>query len=89
LIAHWSFNGFIKLTTIATYDLQLSDVEIMTVPGWVVATEGGVTVAIEANRDYIAGEVQAISLELADALNSEAIDIEMDEFVLRVSLALA
>ncbi len=126
---------------LSTFDLQLSDVEILTedVPGWVVATEGGITVAldvtitdelrregiardvvnriqnlrkdrnfditdkirlvvarnndeltgaVEANRDYIAGEVQAVSLELADVLNGEAVDIEMDEFVLRVSVTL-
>jgi isoleucyl-tRNA synthetase len=132
-------NGNLPLTDPSdrTYHLTLTDVEIMTedVPGWVVASEGGVTVAldvtitdelrregiardvvnriqnlrkdrnfditdkirlvlernneelaaaIEINRDYIAGEVQAVLLELADTLNGEAVDIEMDEFVLRV-----
>ena len=128
--------------TLNGYDLQLADVDILTedVPGWVVATEGGITVAldmtitnelrregiardvvnriqnlrkdrnfditdkirlvlarnseelagaIEANRDYIVGEVQAVSLELSDQLKGETIDIEMDEFVLRVIVTLA
>ncbi len=35
--------------TLATYDLQLSDVEILTedIPGWLVATEGGIIVALD------------------------------------------
>ena len=40
--------GHVQLTT---YDLQLSDVEIQTedIPGWLVASEGGLTVALDVN----------------------------------------
>jgi isoleucyl-tRNA synthetase len=36
---------------LATYDLRLSDVEILTedIPGWLVASEGGLTVALDVN----------------------------------------
>lgn len=120
-----------------------SDTEILTedVPGWVVASEGGLTVAldvtitdelrqegiardfvnriqnlrkdsdfdvidkitivlernndslaeaIEANKAYICQEVQALSLDLVDALNGQTtVEIEMDEFLLRVAVAKA
>ncbi|UHG93710.1 isoleucine--tRNA ligase [Spirosoma oryzicola] len=42
--------------------------------------------AIEANREYIQQEVQAISLELVSDLNGSATEIEMDEFQLRVKV---
>ena len=125
-----------------TYDLQLTDVEIVTedIPGWLVASENGLTVAldvmvtdelrregiardfvnriqnlrkeqgfdvtdkirielernndelvnaVEANSDYIRQEVQAVSLDVLNALNGDgrpgrATEIEMDEFLLRV-----
>lgn len=40
--------GVVRL---APYDLQLSDVEILTedIPGWLVASEGGLTVALDVN----------------------------------------
>ncbi|WP_420150291.1 isoleucine--tRNA ligase [Spirosoma sp.] len=40
--------GIVRL---APYDLQLSDVEILTedIPGWLVASEGGLTVALDVN----------------------------------------
>ena len=126
------------------YDLQLSDVDIVTedIPGWLVASEGALTVAldvtvtdelrregiardfvnriqnlrkdqgfavtdkisielernndelvaaVESNNDYIKGEVQAISLDLVASLNGSgrpgtAVEIEMDEFRLRVKV---
>lgn len=36
---------------LGTFDLQLSDIEILTedIPGWLVATEGGITVALDVN----------------------------------------
>ena len=42
--------------------------------------------AVEVNRAYIQQEVQAVSLELVTGLNGEAVAIEMDEFVLNISL---
>ncbi|WP_460947140.1 isoleucine--tRNA ligase [Spirosoma daeguense] len=47
--------------------------------------------AIEANRDYISQEVQAVSLELVPTLNGSAespshAEIEMDEFQLRIKV---
>lgn len=45
--------------------------------------------AIEANRDYISQEVQAVSLELVAAVNGQqngASEIEMDEFLLRMAV---
>ena len=132
---------------LATYDLQLSDVEILTedIPGWLVANEDGLTVAldvnvtdelrregiardfvnriqnlrkdqgfdvtdkisielernndelaqaIETNSDYIRQEVQAVSLNLVGNLTGNgqpgnATEIEMDEFQLRVKVAVA
>ena len=39
------------LLRLAPYDLQLADVEILTedIPGWLVASEGGLTVALDVN----------------------------------------
>ena len=48
--------GIVRL---APYDLQLSDVEILTedIPGWLVASEGGLTVALDVNvTDELRGE---------------------------------
>lgn len=45
--------------------------------------------AIEANKPYIQQEVQAVSLNLVTGLNGEAVDIEMDEFLLRVKVDVA
>ena len=42
--------------------------------------------AIEANRDYICAEVQALSLTLVDNMDEQAAEIPMDEFTLRVML---
>ncbi|GAB4006889.1 isoleucine--tRNA ligase [Spirosoma migulaei] len=42
--------------------------------------------AIEANRDYIQQEVQAVSLDLVSGLNGTAAEIEMDEFQLRLKI---
>ena len=124
--------------------LSLADVEILTedIPGWLVASEGSLTVAldvnvtdelrkegiardfvnrvqnlrkdrdfsvtdkirirlernddilasaIEANQEYIRQEVQAVSLDLVNDLNgsatgSQATEIEMDEFLLRINV---
>src|SRR5690606_9015305 len=41
--------------------------------------------AIEANKAYICEEVQALSLEVVDSL-SDAVELEMDEFVLVVKV---
>lgn len=44
---------------LTTYDLQLSDVEIVTedIPGWLVASDGGLTVALDVNlTDELRGE---------------------------------
>ncbi|RRB02105.1 isoleucine--tRNA ligase [Larkinella rosea] len=45
--------------------------------------------AIETHRDYICQEVQALSLELVSDLNGNATEIEMDEFLLRLSVKVA
>ena len=45
--------------------------------------------AIEANKSYIQQEVQAVSLDLVGGLNGEAVEIEMDEFLLRVKVDVA
>lgn len=119
--------------------LKLEDVEILTedIPGWLVAVEGGLTVALDINvsdelrqegiardfinriqnqrkdngyevtdkiriqlqnnneelatavatfRDYICDEVQALSLTIMQDRPAEAVEIEMDEFVLVVDL---
>jgi len=124
---------------LAVGEVTIQDVEILTedVPGWVVASEGGLTVAldvtitdelrregiardfinriqnlrkdqhfevtdkirielerndealadaIEANKGYICQEVQALSLDLVSGLNGNAVEIEMDEFLLRVAV---
>ncbi|MEZ0541078.1 isoleucine--tRNA ligase [Fibrella arboris] len=42
--------------------------------------------AVEANKAYIQQEVQAVQLELVTGLNGSAVDIEMDEFVLKVKI---
>lgn len=119
--------------------IALDDVEILTedIPGWLVAVEGGLTVALDINvsdelrqegiardfinriqnqrkdngyevtdkiriqlqnnneelatavatfRDYICDEVQALSLTIMQDRPAEAVEIEMDEFVLVVDL---
>lgn len=45
--------------------------------------------AIEANKPYICEEVQALSLNLVGDLNGSAVEIEMDEFLLRVLVEVA
>lgn len=40
--------------------------------------------AVEANKAYIQQEVQAVALELVTGLNGSSVEIEMDEFVLKV-----
>ncbi|MBC8152239.1 MAG: class I tRNA ligase family protein, partial [Bacteroidetes bacterium] len=45
--------------------------------------------AIEANKPYICEEVQAVTLNLVGDLNGSAVEIEMDEFLLRVLVAVA
>ena len=42
--------------------------------------------AVEANRAYIQQEVQAVSLDLVTGLNGESIEIEMDEFTLKMKV---
>ncbi len=42
--------------------------------------------AVESNRSYIQQEVQAVSLDLVTGLNGNASEIEMDEFVLRLTV---
>lgn len=42
--------------------------------------------AVEANRAYIQQEVQAVSLDLVTGLNGESVEIEMDEFILKVKV---
>ncbi|MBO0947744.1 isoleucine--tRNA ligase [Fibrella forsythiae] len=44
------------------------------------------TAAVEANKAYIQQEVQAVQLDLVTGLNGSAVDIEMDEFVLKVKI---
>ncbi|MFN3850973.1 MAG: isoleucine--tRNA ligase [Spirosomataceae bacterium] len=121
------------------FTISKEDVEILTedVPGWLVASEGGVTVALDINitdelrqegiardfvnriqnqrkdngyevtdkiriqlqnnnqeladavdafREYICKEVQALSLTIMQDRPAEAIEIEMDEFMLVVDL---
>jgi isoleucyl-tRNA synthetase len=123
----------------SSFQISLEDVEIQTedVPGWLVASEGGVTVAldisiseelrkegiardfvnriqnqrkengyevtdkiriqlqnnneelataVDAFRDYICEEVQALSLTIMQNRPAEATEIEMDEFMLVVDL---
>ncbi|GAB3340016.1 isoleucine--tRNA ligase [Larkinella ripae] len=56
------------------------------------ATEGpnGVlTTAIQTHKDYICQEVQALSLDLVTDLNGNATEIELDEFRLRLKVAVA
>jgi len=43
--------------------------------------------AVESNRSYIQQEVQAVSLDLVTGLNGSATEIEMDEFILRLTVA--
>ena len=45
--------------------------------------------AIEANKPYICEEVQAVGLNLVGTLNGNAVEIEMDEFLLRVLVEVA
>jgi isoleucyl-tRNA synthetase len=45
--------------------------------------------AVETNSDYIRQEVQAVSLNLVTGLNGEAVEIEMDEFTLRVKIVVS
>ncbi|CCH01320.1 isoleucyl-tRNA synthetase [Fibrella aestuarina BUZ 2] len=40
--------------------------------------------AVEANKAYIQQEVQAVALDLVTGLNGSSVEIEMDEFVLKV-----
>ncbi|MVM31069.1 isoleucine--tRNA ligase [Spirosoma sp. HMF4905] len=42
--------------------------------------------AIESNQEYIRQEVQAVSLDLVSDLNGSAVEIEMDEFQLRLKV---
>jgi isoleucyl-tRNA synthetase len=42
--------------------------------------------AVTANREYICQEVQALDLSLVNDLNGSAIEIEMDEFLLKVKI---
>lgn len=42
--------------------------------------------AVEANRAYIQQEVQAVKLELVPSLNGGSVEIDMDEFVLKVKV---
>jgi len=44
------------------------------------------TEAVETNKSYIQQEVQAVSLELVSSLNGSAVEIEMDEFRLRLTV---
>lgn len=44
------------------------------------------TAAVEANRDYISQEVQALSLEVLVEKPANAVEIEMDEFILVVTV---
>ncbi|MFD1144296.1 isoleucine--tRNA ligase [Larkinella insperata] len=47
------------------------------------------TTAIQTHKDYICQEVQALSLDLVSDLNGNATEIEMDEFRLRLKVAVA
>ena len=124
------------------FTIQLSDAEVLTedIPGWLVASEGGLTVALDITitdelrqegiaRDvvnriqnlrkdrnfevtdqinisiennnaqlaqavmlqqaYICDEVQAKSLRVVESLGTDATDIEMDDFTLRLTVAVA
>ena len=42
--------------------------------------------AVEANKAYIQQEVQAVSLDLVTGLNGSSVEIEMDEFMLKVKV---
>ena len=42
--------------------------------------------AVEANRAYIQQEVQAVSLDLVTGLNGESVEIDMDEFTLKMKV---
>ncbi|MFY7910746.1 MAG: isoleucine--tRNA ligase [Emticicia sp.] len=44
------------------------------------------TAAVEANREYISQEVQALSLEVLSESPANAVEIEMDEFMLVVTV---
>lgn len=44
------------------------------------------TDAISAQKDYICQEVQAVGLDLVSDLNGQAVEIEMDEFMLKVKV---
>lgn len=44
------------------------------------------TAAVEANREYISQEVQALSLEVLSVSPANAVEIEMDEFMLVVTV---
>jgi isoleucyl-tRNA synthetase len=45
--------------------------------------------AINANREYVCQEVQALSLEILSEIPTNAVEIEMDEFMLVVSINVA
>jgi isoleucyl-tRNA synthetase len=44
------------------------------------------TEAISSQKDYICQEVQAVGLDLVVDLNGQAVEIEMDEFTLKVKV---
>ncbi len=44
------------------------------------------TEAVSSQKDYICQEVQAVGLDLVADLNGQAVEIEMDEFVLKVTV---
>jgi isoleucyl-tRNA synthetase len=45
-----------------------------------------VNTALEKHKNYIAGEVQALSFELVPALNGNSEEVDMEDFVLKVSI---
>lgn len=49
-------------------------------------TSEEVDTALEKHKNYIAGEIQALSFELVSALNGNAEEVDMEDFVLKVSI---
>ncbi|MFN3317081.1 MAG: DUF5915 domain-containing protein, partial [Raineya sp.] len=45
-----------------------------------------VNTALEKHKNYIAGEIQALHFELVSALNGNAEEVDMEDFVLKVSV---
>ncbi|KOY85452.1 isoleucine--tRNA ligase [bacterium 336/3] len=45
-----------------------------------------VNTALEKHKNYIAGEVQALSFELVPALNGNSEEVDMEDFVLKVNI---